>query len=470
MGLTTSGIFSGINTDDVVSKLMQIERQPLLKLQSKEADYQAKISGLGNILSSLTGFKSSVTALKDSNVLSMKAVSGDSSVFTATTTTGASAANHSIAVTRIAAAQSIYSTTFTNTTDPVADLTAPNVVQRLQIQVGSGAIYSITIDSTNNTLSGIKDTINKAKTDVTASIVNDGTGNRLVLTSNKTGASNKIVVKVDEDNDGIFEENPDERDMTGLSKLAFNPTYDGATGDVNGGIANLSQSVKPKDASLLVDGLTVTKSSNTISDVIAGVTITLIKDSGGNPVNLNVSKDTDAIKMKINSFVVAYNSAMKTIKDLQGTGTQKGTLTGDGTVNSISSSIRSITTNNYNNSSLALLGITHDKSGVLSLDSATLDKALAANDQDVVTTLNTMATSMESTLNTYVKTAIPDKQNGYTTTTKLLAKREEELTRKLDKVEAELRKKFNNLDQQIQQLQGQGNYISQQFAALSKKE
>ncbi len=464
MGLTTSGIFSGINTDDIVSKLMQLERQPLVKVQQQEADYQAKISGLGTLLSSITSFKSAVTALKDSTILGTKATSSDSTVLTATTSTGATAASHSIKVVNIAAAQSVYSGTYANTTTAVADL-AVNPTQKLQIQVGTGTAFSITIDATNNTLAGVKDAINKAKTDVSASIINDGTGNRLVLTSNKTGISNKIVVKTDEDNNGVFEENPADQDMVALSKLAFNPTYDGVTGDVNGGIANLSQSLKPKDASLIVDGLTVAKSSNTISDIIEGVTITLLKDSAGNTINLNVLKDRDSLKAKINSLVTLYNSAVKTISGLQGSSDQKGVLTADSTVNSLKSTIRNVITKTYNNSSLALLGVTHSKDGVLTLDSATLDKALDADDQSVVTTLNTMASSLESTLDIYVKTAIPDKKKGYEATTKLLIKREEELTRKLDKVEEGLKKKFNDLDRQMAQLQGKGNYIAQQFSA-----
>ncbi|MHB8841656.1 MAG: flagellar filament capping protein FliD [Candidatus Aquicultor sp.] len=466
MGLITSGLFSGINTDDVVTKLMQVERQPLTALQKKEADYGAKISSLGNLLSSLTTFKSSITALKDSSLIGMKATSGDTAVFTMTTDTSASAASHSIKVINIAAAQSIYSTTFANTTDLVADLSV-NATQKLQIQVGSGATFTITVDSTNNTLTGIKDAINKAKTDVTASIVNDGTGNRLVLASSKTGVVNKIAVKIDEDNDGTYEENPDDLDMTGLSTLAFNPTYDGATGLVNGGTANLSQSLIPKDASLEVDGLAVTKSSNTISDVIAGVTITLKKDSGGNNINLDVTKDNDSLKAKINALVSAYNALMKTVNDIQGNSVQKGVLTGDSTVRTLASAVKGVTTNTYNNSSLTLLGVTHDKSGVLTFDPATFDKALAADDQSVVTTLNKMAAALEPTLDTYIKTAIPDKQKGYSATTKLLAKREEEMQRRLNKVELDLRKKFNDLDSIVQRLQGQGNYMTQQFEAMS---
>lgn len=468
MGLTTSGIFSGINTDDVVGKLMQVERQPLLKLQKKEADYQAKISGLGNLLSSLNGFKTAAAALKATNLLSMKANSGDSNIFTATAATGASPANHTIKISNLAAAQSIYSATFASTTDAVADLSSV-ATQKMQIQVGAGAAFTITVDATNNTLSGIKDAINKAKTDVTASIMNDGTGNRLVLSSTKTGTASKIVIKVDENNDGVFEEAPDDTDVAGLSKLAFNATYD-VDGNVTGGIASMTQSQVAKNASLIVDGLTVTKSSNTITDVIEGVTLTLKKDSAGATVNLDVTKDIDGLKAKINLFVTTYNTAMSQVKSLQGTSASRGVLMGDSTISSLKSTLTGTIVTGYSNTSLARMGITHDTKAVLSFNTTTFDTEFAANEANVLSALNAMATALETKLDTYIKSAIPDKQKSYESSSKLLAKRQEEMLRRLDKVELELKKKFNSLDQRVQQLQGQGTYLAQNFAALNNSQ
>ncbi|HEY3375594.1 MAG TPA: flagellar filament capping protein FliD [Candidatus Aquicultor sp.] len=461
--VTTSGIFSNINTDDIVSKLMQVERQPLVNLQKKEADYQAKITGLGSLLSSISTLKGSMTALKDSNIVGMKAVSSNTNILAGVATTGASAAHHTIKVTNTATVQSIYSAAFTNTTDQVADLSLNNT-QKMQIQVGSGAVFTITVDATNNSLKGLRDAINGAKAGVGASIVNDGTGNRLFITSNTTGASNKITIKVDENNNGIYEEAPTETDATGLSRLAFNATYD-VNGAVIGGITNMTQSLAAKDALLIVDGLTITKSSNSFTDVIEGVTIALKDDSAGGTVNLDIVKDTDAIKSKINAFVTAYNAAMSTLKSLEGTKDAKGSIGTDSTLRSLKNTLRDMVTNNYSNSSLAVLGVTHDKTGVLSFDSATFDKALVGNEQNVVATINAAATALESTLSTYEKQVVPDKQKAYDATAKLLAKKEESLTLRLDKMEADLKKKYNNLDKVMQQLQGQSTYLTQQAAA-----
>lgn len=461
MALTTSGIYSNINTEDIVSKLMQVERQPLVKLQQKEVSYQAKISSLGSLLSSIAGLKSAVTALKDSSVVGMKVTTGDANVLTATATTGASAANHSIKVNNIATAQSIYSTTFVNTTTSVADLSVV-ATQKLQIKVGSSDAVTITIDENNNSLTGVKDAINKAKAGVSASIVNDGTGNRLVLASNTTGADNRIVVKVDEDNNGTFEEASDV-DNVGLSRLAINATYD-ADGNISGGIANMMQSQVAKNASLIVDGLAVTKSSNTLTDVIEGVSITLKKDSGGSTVSLNVTKDIDMAKVKINGFVNSYNSIMATIKDLTST---QGSIGSDATISSIKSAVRDVVTSVYDGGSLTLLGVTHDRNGVLSFNATTFDEELAKDEAGVVNMLNKMAAKLELSLDNYEKTVIPDKRKSYEATTKLLAQRQEALAKKLEKVETQLKKKFNNLDQMMAQLQGQSNYLTQQMNALN---
>jgi len=468
MSITTSGIFSGINTDDVVAKLMQVESRPLVALQRKEADYQAKISGLGSLLSTITGLKSSLTALKDSsNLISMKAMSSDTNTFTAITTTGALAANHSIKVNNIATNQSVYSAAFTNTTDAVADLST-YATQKLQIQVGSSAAV-ITVDSTNNTLSGIMSAINNAKIGVNASIVNDGTaGNRLVLTSTTPGAANRITVKADIDNNGIYEEAPLETNNTGLARLAFNPTYN-PDGTVLGGIVNMTQSQAAKDASLVVDGLAITKSSNTISDVIAGVTINLVKDSAGSTLNLNVSQDNEAIRAKLTAFVTAYNSAMSSIKGLQGTKDKKGVLPADSTMDALANTLRNVISNTYSNSSLTLLGITHDKYGVVSLDSTTFDKAMTSGSQSVANVVNAMATSLDSTIDNYIKNVIPNKQDSYSKVTKSLAKAELDMQIRLSKTELDLKRKFNNLDRLMGQLQNQSNYMTQQLAALNKQ-
>jgi flagellar hook-associated protein 2 len=204
-----------------------------------------------------------------------------------------------------------------------------------------------------------------------------------------------------------------------------------------------------------------------IDDVIEGATFLLQKDAPTTTVTVNVTKETDSVKAKINALVTAYNAAMSSVKDLIGTKDKAGTIGTDSTMRSIQTALRNVVTDKFGNNSLTLLGFTHDKNGTLMFDAATFDKALSANETDVVATVNAMATSFEETLTSYEKTIIPGKQQAYDATTKLLQKREEALQMQLDKTEIMLKKKYNNLDQVMSQLQGRSTYLTQQAAANS---
>ncbi|MBI5598590.1 MAG: flagellar filament capping protein FliD [Deltaproteobacteria bacterium] len=466
MALSGVGGASGINVDEIVGKLMQVEARVLVPVKRDMTAYQQKISAYGALLNSLSALKASAGTLKVADLLGKKAASSDTSVFTATAGTGASAGSYSIKVSQTATAQGIYSPAFTAETDAVADLSAYST-QKINIQVGSSSAVTVTVDSSNNTLYGIRDAINGASAGVKASIINDGTGYRLILTGNSTGASNRITVKVDENNNGTFEEATAETDLTGLSRLALNATYD-SNGLVTGGVANMTQSLAAKDASLVVNGLTVTRSSNTISDLITGVTLTLLKDSAGSTLGLTVSSDGDSLKGKVTSLVSAYNQVMTAIKGLKGDMAKKGALYGDSLVDGIASMLRGTTTTTYGNSTLAATGITHDKNGVLGVDSSSLDSALSTDAQGVVSTLNAMGSSLESALNDYTGTIIPNKNEGYKASISMLTKKEEAIGLRLMGTEKMLKRKFSALERTLSMLQSQENYISQQMSIMSR--
>ena len=558
--LGTSG--SSIDTNAIVQQLMQVERQPLLKLKQKEADYQAKISAYATLLSSVSSFKSAVTALKDSSLIGMKATVSDTSYMTATASSTATAGTYTMKIGSLAAAQSLSSLRFGSQTMKVADLSV-NTTQKIKIQVGSSTAKEITIDSTNNTLSGIKDAINSAGAGVTASVVkesssfvidannntiifNDGIADRtatiaagtytssglataiqtalnsapgttntfaveydttlskfkitnsagpavnilwgststtaeqilgfdpttdtvtagslttgddpvdgtykLTLTSNTTGASNTISLTVDENNDGTYG-GAGETDTAGLSSIAS---------------GNMSTTQAAADASITVNGLTVTRSSNTITDVITGVTMNLVKVSGTTEFTLTVAQDSSALTSKLNSFVSSYNQVMSTINDLRGNATTRGILSGDATSAALKNTLRNIITATYNNTNLVSLGLTHDKNGVLSLNSTTLDSAISSNQSSVITTINTMATSLEATLGDYVNTILPVRKSGYQDSVKNVQKNAENLERRLQTTEVALKKKFIALDRLLNQLQGTSSYLTQQMDKLGK--
>lgn len=555
----------GLDINAIIEQLMEIEKRPLASLQKKEVEYQAKISAYGTLLSAVSGFKSSVTALTSTSLTGMTASVSDTAYMTAAADSDAIAGNYSIEVGSLAAANSLYSMRFGSQNSKVADLSSVTT-QKIKIQLGSNTATEISIDSTNNTLAGIKDAINDADAGVTAALVrenskfvisasnntivfNDGTdktatitagtyteselatavqtalntahgssaftvsydsaaekysitngtgssvnilwGNSatkaeqilgfdpvtdvvadsesatsddlvdgsymLTITSDTTGADYAIKIQIDEDNDGTYEESG-ETDTVGLSSLAYNSSS---------GYTNMTQAQAATDASITVNGLTVSRTDNTITDVISDVTLNLVSVTSS-AITLKVSENYSTLKSKVNSFVSSYNQLMGNIKTLKGDSTKKGILIGDSTPLGLSNLLRSVITSKYSDKTLASLGLSHDKNGTLTLNSTILDYEISSSASDVTATLNSMAESLESSVSDYISTIIPARKDGYQTTIKAIRKDEEDITRSLDMTEAALRVKFQALEKVLNQLQGSSNYLTQQMDSLGK--
>ncbi len=583
---------SGLDINGMVSQLMQIEQRPLQILKQKEVDYQAKISAYATLLTSVSGLKSAFTALKNTTV-GMSASSSDSTFFTATASSTAVAGTSSIIINNTATAQSIYSTRFGSQTGSVADLSVSGT-QKIKIQVGSNTASEITINSTNNTLSGIASAITGANAGVTASVIkessnfvidatnntivfNDGTANRtatitagnytgaalataiqsalntapgstntfavdysttslnkftikntagpavnilwasstatpqqfgfapgtsnpaigagaaltgtdtvdgtykLTLTSNSTGTANRITLKVDETGAGVYNETGANIDKYGLSVIAFNATYNATTGATTGGITNLTQSQVGLDAKLKVNGIEIFRASNTITDAITGVTLTLLKGDATNyalasPVSqtLTVSLDSSSLSGKLTSLVSSYNSTMRALNDLKGNQNQRGILSGDSTVTTLKDLLIKLTRTMYGasatsvNNYLPYIGLTHDKNGVLQFDSTKLSSAYTGSSaNDITNMVNNMSSTMESAMNNYVTSMIPARQSGYQTSLKDVQKSEDRIASTLTLKETALRNKFIALDRLLTQLNNTSNYLTQQMSSLS---
>lgn len=439
----STGLVSGLDVEDIISKLMQVESRPLDMVKAEKLDYESKISSFGTLLNSISTLKTANSPLKSSTVLGMKAGSSDTSVFTATATSAASVGSYNIKVNQLAQAHAVYSGTYAAGTDVVGTGT-------LSIQVGSAAAVNVTIDGTNNTLNGVRDAINTANAGVKATVINDGTGYRLVVTSNTTGATNTVQVTVADDD-------LNNTDASGLSALSY-----------TAGAYNMTESQTARDAILIIDSLTVTRSSNTISDLISGVTLTLKKDSAGATHALTLSKDTDDLKSKLNSYISAYNKLVSEIKSQNGTLDSKGPMYNESTTESLMRNLRQVTITDYSGSTLAAMGVMHDKYGVLSLDSTRFDEALVDNESGVIATLNSMASSFESVLDDYTNVFIPTRKDGYSQTVTQLDKKIENLNNKLDITENSLRKKFAALEQSLSRMQSQGSYLDQIFKIDTK--
>lgn len=374
--ISVSGVGSGLDIEGLVTQLVAAEGQPTaLRLDRKEASLQAKLSAFGTLKGGLSSFQDSLSGLKSlSNFNARTATVSDSTFFTASATSEANAGIYDITVSKLAQSHKLASSAFTNSTDVVGSGT-------ITFRFGTydpgetsftanpdASSQSVVIDSTNNTLEGIRDAINDADIGVRASVINDGIGYRLLLSSASTGADNAIEVTVSDD-DG------NDTDASGLSQLVFTTTT-----------KNLFTTVSGQDAELTIDGLAITRASNTVTEAIEGVTLNLA-DVGS--ANLTIELDKAGTRTAIEEFVDSFNELMATMNQLSSfnADTQEaGTLVGDATLRTISNQIRQILGAQVGSglvTSLADIGITTERDGTLQLDSTKLQNALDNNYDDM---------------------------------------------------------------------------------------
>lgn len=382
MAITSTGMGSGLPIDTIISQLMAAEQQPLAKLATQEASYQSTLSSFGSVRGALSAFQSAVSGLTDvSKFNSVGASASDASVASASASSIAVPGSYSLKVNTLAQNQKLKSGLYGSVNDTVG-------TGKITIQFGkydSGAFtanadkaaVTIDIDSSKNSLAGVRDAINAAKAGVTASIVNDGTGNRLVLSSNDSGLSNALKISVDDDDAA-------DTDNSGLSRMAFDAS--------TGGTQNLTQSQAALNADFTVDGISISKSSNTVTDAIQGVTLKLQKaqDSGAAPISISVSRDSGTLVSAVDSFVKGYNDLAKVLGDMTAYNAETkaaGPLQGDATVRGLQSQLRSVLNGKLPNntfSTLSQLGIAFNKEGALQLDKTKLQKAIDTDSASVL--------------------------------------------------------------------------------------
>lgn len=406
MAISSLGVGSGLDLNSIISGLMQAESQPLVALQSQKSTYQSKISAYGTVKSALTTFQTSASALSSASKFNaQKATSSDTSILTAKTDGTATVGNFDITVSQLAKSQKIASSGFASSDTVVGTGTLTISFGTYVPDDGDGLTttdntftanpdktdLTITIDSSNNTLEGVRDAINDANGDVTATIINNGSTSQLVLTSKDSGEINTLKITVDDDD-------ATDTDTSGLSQLAYDPTAAVGSGE------NMSEIQEAKNALLNIDGIDIVKYSNTIDDAVDGLTLTLLKTTDtGESVSLGIESDEDTIKESIKSFVNAFNKLNDTFKDLTKYNaddtTKNGKLIGDGTLRTISYQMRSVLTNSIGSGTLTTLndvGVKFNDSGLLVLDEAILSEAIDENFSDIARLFSANATFTDS--------------------------------------------------------------------------
>ena len=385
MSIQSTGIGSGLDVNSLVSKLMQVESQPLTSLAKKQTSYQAKLSAYGTLNSALGSFQSAVANLSNPSVFqSLTATSGDSTIASATAAVSAAAGTYSITVNQLAQNQSISSAGQVSSSDAIGTGTSTTVSFQFGTIAGtavngtypSGATFTqdttqttgtVTIDSSNNSLQGIRDAINSAGIGVNASIVGDGSATpyHLVLSSAKTGATSSLQISAT-------------GDSAVANLLNYNPS----------GTQNFTEISTAQNASLKVNGINITSAANTVTSAVQGVTLNLTK---AGTTSISVTTNSGAVQNSVTNFVQAYNALNATITSLTSynSSTQKGgLLLGDSTTQGVQNQIRNSLSAAVNGlggglTTLSQIGVSFQKDGSLSVDSTKLSKALTNNFSDV---------------------------------------------------------------------------------------
>lgn len=379
MAISSIGVGSGLDVNGIISQLMSLESRPLVALGQQEAGLQAKLSAYGSLKGALSSFQSAMRGLSSpSRFQGVKANSADGTIYTASATSIAVPGSYAVEVKQLAQAQKLASKALTNTTDVVGTGT-------LTIQFGtfSGGVFTanaakaaqtVTVGAAQSSLGGIRDAINAAKIGVTATIVNDGSGYKLVVGSNDSGAANSLKITVSDSSDAS------NTDDAGLSQLAYNPAGSAGNGK------NLAETVAAQNALLKVDGIdNISKASNTVTDVIQGVTLNLLKPSAaGVSTALTVARDTASVRSAVEGFVKAHNDLNKVVKELTGYNaeTRQGAiLQGDSSTRSVANQVRQALTSTLkgltgSHTALWQIGVSFQTDGTLALDGTKLQSAM----------------------------------------------------------------------------------------------
>ncbi len=462
--ISSPGVGSGLDISSLIDQLVAAERQPATqRLDLEEARTQSEVSALGTLKGALSDFSSSLTTLKTlSTYATRKASSADTTVFSASADNSAVAGRYAIDVVTLADAHKLRSSGFTDAATAVGSGT-------LTIAVGA-ASFAVTIAAGSDSLAEVRDAINAATDNkgvaATLVTVDDGAGgseSRLVLTATASGTANALTVTASDD-DG------NDTDNAGLSRLVYDPAGSGAT--------NLTQITPATDALFKVDGMAVTRASNTVGDAIDGVTLTLT--GSGTGIDLTVATDDNAVRSAINNFVTGYNTLASTIGTLSkydATTGDSGTLLGDATLLAVQRAVTSglaasVSTASGKISHLTELGITTQADGTLKIDDTKLGTALAAGLDGVgefFAGSGGLATALDAVVSPYLASTgiIATRTDILGDQIDDIADRRLTLDRRMTSFEDRLLVQFTAMDTLVSQLNATSSFLTQQFAALN---
>lgn len=467
MGISSTGIGSGLEVESIITKLVALEKQPLTTLQTKATIIQTKISDYSQIKSLVSTLSDAASKMTlDSGWNSLSVSSSNSSAVSASVTGLASATSFNVGVSQLAKAQSTASTAVT-----AGAALGSSGTLTLQLgtwasnafTAGSAASVAVTVTATD-TMAQIATKINDSGSGLVATVLTDASGDRLMLRSSATGeAAGFRILATDGDGNNT--------DSSGLSRLAFDLSAVTAYGMG----ANTYQA--GQNAKATINGIAVTSTTNKFKDVIAGLTITASEVTSSN-VEISATNDKEALTTNIQAFVDAYNAINKYLADAtayDATSKTSGDLQGDATAIGLRNSLRSMmgtATTGGSVTRLYELGISMGQDGNLTVNAAKLSTALdtpdkvktffAQNNNDVAS--NGLARKVKAFTTDLLSFsgAMNNKADALAAETKRNTAEQDKVTARAAAVEKRLRATYTALDTKMATLSALSTYITQQ--------
>jgi flagellar hook-associated protein 2 len=480
MSIASPGIGSNLDINGIISSLMQVEQRPLLNLTTKEAGFQAKISALGTLKSALSQLQTGAKGLMPSGTTTaaekyttFSATVAKPEFATASAGAGAVPGSYNLQVVNVASSQKSISAAGNNWTSTGTTFASG----KLTIEVGSftgawGPAVEIDLSDKNGgtgnyTLAEVRDKINEAKSGVTATLINVGGYSRLSLSG--PGDGTEKAFRITETDAGVGGAG-----ITPVSALTLAST---AAGNYDTQAAS--------DASAVIDGVPVTAKGNTLTNVIDGVTINLLKaTSVGPPVEttkVTVSKDqTGALTGTLNAFIKGFNEFNTSVNSLTAYNSatkEAGALQGDSSARTAQSIIRGALNrtppglaSDSTFQRLSDIGVQIQKDGSLKLDSGKLGKAIEKDFESVANLVAAYGKAFDTAAEGLVSSTgiMASREQGLQSSIKSITREREVLGRRLEGIETRYRRQFTELDQLMGSMLQTSSYLQQQLANLPK--
>jgi len=447
--LTFGGIASGLPTDQIIQQLLELERRPINLLSQQRDRFNAQLEIFQDLSSKTTTLRNALRNLDNLGLLGntqsaeeefskFTATSSDSSVLTATATGRAQAGTIDIEVTALASAERLISAT------GYADEDTAVTTGTLTINVGTDTPVVVTIDSSNNSLSGLVQAINDSGADVTASILDTGAATdplRIVIQGNTTGV---------------------DRDISITEALTSNPGF--------------ATSQAAADAAVTIDpdgsAISVSSSSNTFSNILTGLSLE-VESVSAVKQTITVEPDLDAIVEAISGIVSAFNAVTSVIQEqfeVDPATNRGGILIANSTLSSLSQRLGSVIASQIGSgtiTSAGQIGLSIDTDSQLSLDEDELRDQLAANFSSVrsfFTGSGGFADGLRTVADSFVDSvdgALTARINGTSASIQDITDQITAAEDRLGTVEENLVRQFSALERIVSEIQIQGNFLAQ---------